>query len=78
MSAELKEASSTKDFSLVELCEETDTEDDDQKINPPVLLSILYSFLDRFSFIPKSNFSFDRLKSELFPKRYLALSILRI
>jgi hypothetical protein len=76
--AEFNSIANTKDYSLVEFCEEADTEDDDQKINSPVLLSVLYSFLDKLSFIPKPNISFDRIKSELFPKRYLSLSILRI
>jgi hypothetical protein len=77
-STEIKEVATTKDYSLTEFCEESDTEDDDLKINSPVLLSVLYTFINNLGFATKSAFSFDRLKVDLFPKRYLSLSILRI
>jgi hypothetical protein len=71
--------SSAKDFSVVEVCEEDlDSEDDLAKANSPAILSILFSFLNYIPFIPKPGVSFDSIKCNLFPKRYLALSILRV
>jgi hypothetical protein len=78
INTEFKDIATTNAYSPMEFCEEANNEDDDQKINSPVLLSVLCAFLYKLSFIPKPNLSFDRLKSELFPKRYLSLSILRI
>jgi hypothetical protein len=77
-SAEINTVSDSRDYSCVEFCEEDSDNEDDQKINTPVILSVLYSFLHKLSFIPKPIFSFGQIKADLFPKRYLSLSILRI
>ena len=68
------------DYSDVEVCEE-DSDDDEKglmKVNSPVILSISTSFLDYATFTPKTNSAFDLIKSDLYSKKYLALSILRI
>lgn len=63
----------------VEVCEENpDNEEDFVKAGSPVILSILFSFLKYITFIPKSNASFDLIKCNLYPKKYLALSVLRV
>ena len=78
-SAEVATSSVSKDFSVVEVCEEDlDSEDDLAKANSPVILSILFSFLNYIPFITRSGVSFDSIKCNLFSKRYLALSILRV
>ncbi len=67
------------DYSTLEFCEEgLDNEEDPVKENSPVILSFLHSFLKYITFIPKSNHPFDLIKCDLYPKKYLSLSILRI
>jgi hypothetical protein len=76
--SECHDQTTISDYSVVEVCEEDPDNEGDQKINVSVIGSVLYSYFDRLSFAPKNNFSFDRIKCDLFPKRYLSLSILRI
>jgi hypothetical protein len=68
-----------KDYAVVEVCEENaDGEEDFSKANTPVILSVLFSYFKHLLFIPKSAQPFDSIKCDLYPKKYLSLSILRI
>ncbi|MES2130827.1 MAG: hypothetical protein V4506_00675 [Bacteroidota bacterium] len=72
-------ASSPEEYTSVDVYEENANDKEDLiKANSPVILSIFYSFLHRIVFIPKSTPSFDLIKCDIYPKKYLALSILRI
>ncbi len=68
-----------KDYGSIEVCDEDlDGEEDLIKANLPVILSNFFSFFNPGSLIQKSIVSFDLIKCTLYPKKYLALSILRI
>jgi hypothetical protein len=67
------------DYATVEICEEiSNNEEELKKAGSPVILSILYSFLKRTTLILKSSLPFDLIKCDLYPKKYLSLSNLRI
>ncbi|HXB39357.1 MAG TPA: hypothetical protein VNZ49_02375 [Bacteroidia bacterium] len=67
------------DYTAVEICEEvSDNEEELKRAGSPVILSILYSFLKRVTFILKSIRPFDLIKCDLYPRKYLSLSNLRI
>jgi hypothetical protein len=71
----------TKDYIIAEVFEEDsdhENEEDEAKTNSTIVLSVLYSFLQHLDLSPVSDHSFDLIKSELYPKRYLSLSVLRI
>ena len=67
-------------YDVVDVCceENSDNEEDIVKANTPAVLSIFYAFFNQIAFIHKSNHPFDVIKCDLYPKKYLALSILRI
>jgi hypothetical protein len=66
-------------YSTVEVCDEdSDNEEDLARANTPAVLSLFYSFFNPLTSILKSGSSFDLIKCNLYPKKYLALSILRI
>ncbi len=66
-------------YTLVDVFEEdSDNEEDETKVKSPILLFIVHSFIQHTFFSPSSNSSFAQIKCELFSKRYLSLSILRI
>jgi hypothetical protein len=76
---EINTVTSIKDYSVVEACEEdSDNEEDQVKTTSSVILSVLFSVLDHVPFVSGSTITFDSIKCNLFPKKYLALSILRI
>jgi hypothetical protein len=77
---EVASQSSPKDYTIVEVCEEgSDNEEEDfAKVNLPVILSAFYAFLTNLIFIPKSNPPFESVSNNLYSKRYLSLSILKI
>ena len=71
--------SNATDYTFVEVCEEgLDNEEDLIKTNSPVILSAFCSFLKHITSIPKLNCLFDLIKCDLYPKKYLALSTLRL
>jgi hypothetical protein len=65
-------------YTAIEVCEEDSDEDDLTKIHPPIMLSAFYSFFQRIPFISKSNNACDLIKCDLYPKKYMTRSILRI
>lgn len=66
-------------YSDIVVCEEdTDSEEDLAKANSPAILSIFYCFFNPLIPSSKSTTSFDLIKCGLQPKKYLALSVLRI
>lgn len=68
-----------KDYAVMEVCEEGSGDEDDLvKTHSPAVLPVLHSFLKRIISIPKLSRPFDLIKCDLYPKKYLALSILRI
>lgn len=78
-SPEIAVRSNTKDYAVIEVCEENqDNEENEIKTNTPVLLSFLYSLFSNFNLNPGSDNAFDSIKCHLYPKRYLAFSILRV
>jgi hypothetical protein len=78
-SSELKSHSYSRDYMLIELCEEdSDNEEDVVKTHPPVVLFFLQSLFGKIEGSEGSDNPFDSIKCNLFPKRYLSLSILRI
>jgi hypothetical protein len=77
--AETVVRSNATDYTVVEVCEEgLDNEEDLIKANSSVILSTFCSFLKRITSTPKLNRLFDLIKSDLYPKKYLALSTLRL
>jgi len=68
------------DYTAIEVCEEDSDEDDLTKIHPPIMLSAFYSFFQRIPFISNSNSTYDliKIKCDLYPKKYLTHSTLRI
>ena len=67
------------DYAAIEVCEEDSDDDKDlTKANLPIALSTFFSFFKHATFIPKLNHRFDLIKCDLYPKKYLALSTLRI
>ena len=67
------------DYAAIEVCEEDSDDDKDlTKANLPIILSTFFSFFKHVTFIPKLNHRFDLIKCYLYPKKYLALSTLRI
>jgi len=71
--------SNIESFSAFDFCEEdADSEEDLIKASSPAIFSVVFSFLTYIPFITGSAVSFDLIKCNLFPKKYLALSILRI
>lgn len=68
-----------KEYRLFEACAE-DFQGKTELIKPnlPVILSFFFSFLSPDSVCVKWHPSFDHIKSELYPKKYLSISILRI
>jgi hypothetical protein len=71
--------SSIMDYMTLDVCEENLDDDDDlMKAHSSVTLSVFYSLLNNMSFIPKVNHLFDLIKCDLYPKKYLTLSILRL
>ena len=76
---EVDAKSSIEKYSATEVCEENlDGEESLIKADLPVLFSFLYSLFNRVTDPIKSNISFDSIKCTLYPKKYLALSTLRI
>lgn len=76
---EVEAAPNANKYTLVDVFEEdSDNEEDETKVKSPILLFIVHSFLQHINFSPASNSSFAQIKCELFSKRYLSLSILRI
>lgn len=76
---EVDATASANKYTLVDVFEEdSDNEEDETKVKSPILLFIVHSFLKHINFSPASNSSFAQIKCELFSKRYLSLSILRI
>jgi hypothetical protein len=68
-----------KNSLVVEICEEkTDNEEDISRANAPALVSVLCIFLTHHIGDILPDHSYDRTNFALHPKRYLALSILRI
>lgn len=70
-----------KYYSPVEVSEESsDTEEGLVKASAgaPLILSVLFSFFLHLSFSSGPGRLFDLIKCQLYPKKYLALSILRI
>lgn len=66
-------------YSDAAVCEEDlDSEEDLTRANSPAILSIFYCFFNPLTSSCKSTISFDLIKCGLQPKKYLALSILRI
>lgn len=71
--------SNLKTYSPMDVCEEdTDNEEDLVKASLPPTPSDISTSLKPLAFDPKSTLPFDLIKCELYPKKYLALSILRI
>ncbi len=69
-----------KEYSVIEICEEENENDEDNfsKINPFILIGYLYSALaNKFDSL-KSKIPFDFLNYKLSSKKYLAISVLRI
>jgi hypothetical protein len=76
---EVSAAANLKDYSALEICaEDPDNEEEMEKSTAPPLFISLFSFVKHLVFLPKSNFSFDTIKCGLFPKKYLALSVIRV
>lgn len=70
---------SPEQYTSVEVFEESSNGKEDLiKANSPAVSFIFYSFLKRIIFTPKLNSSFDLIKCDIYPKKYLALSVLRI
>lgn|GEM_PF-969284 len=71
---------STKEiYSAVEVCEEnSDNEEEQIKASSSVLLSFLYSLFSKTLNSSESNNLFYFRNYNLFPKRYLSLSVLRV
>jgi hypothetical protein len=77
--SDISNNSTKNENSFPEICERNPSgEEDSVKENSPAILSFFQSLLTRITFIPKSSFLFDLIKCDLYPKKYLALSILRI
>lgn len=71
--------SSLKTYSPMDVCEEdTDNEEDLVKASLPPIASDISTSLRPLAFDPKPKHAFDLIKCDLYPKKYLALSILRI
>lgn len=71
--------SSVQFNSPVEVCEESlDSEDDLSKLVAVFFLPGFHSSLKHLVFTPKLNASFDSIKCDICPKKYLALSVLRV
>ncbi len=67
------------DYSSEEFFEEGSGNKEEQvKKESPVILFFLYSFLKRTTSTLRLNHLFDIIKCDLYPKKYLSLSILRI
>ena len=67
------------DYAAIEVCEEDSDDDKDlTKANLPVALFAFFSFFKHVTSTPKLNCLFDLIKCDLYPKKYLALSTLRI
>ncbi len=67
------------DYTEVEACEEdSDNEKNLIKAELPVTLSIFFSFVKQLKLVTKLNCPLDLIKCNLYPKKYLSLSILRI
>lgn len=70
---------SPEQYTSVEVFEESsDTKEELIKANSPAVSFISYLFLKRIIITPKLNYSFDLIKCDIYPKKYLSLSILRI
>jgi hypothetical protein len=71
--------SHSKDFSIVELLEErTDTEEQQVRLSVVTIFSVLHSFISPVVSSLFSVAAFDNIKCNLFSKRYLSLSVIRI
>lgn len=70
----------TKEFQLIEICEEENENDEDDlsKTKPFFLISYVYSDLSNKFNDLKSTDLFDFLNYKLSSKKYLAISVLRI
>jgi len=69
----------SKEYSITEFCEEdSDFEEDLSKANSPAILSIFHSFFQQTISNTRSTSPFGLIKYELQPKKYLALSVIRI
>lgn len=76
---EVEAAPNANKYTLIDVFEEdSDNEEDETKVKSSILLFIVHSFLQHINLSPVSNSSFAQIKCELFSKRYLSLSILRI
>ena len=68
-----------KDYTDMYVCDEgSDNKEDLVKASSPAISFLFFSFFSRILFTPKLSSSFDLIKCDIHPKRYLALSILRI
>jgi hypothetical protein len=73
------DVSSSKEKSVIEICEEDLDDDDDQtKTNPFFFIQFLYSFLADKTVSLKSNNFFDFVSCKLSSRKYLSISVLRI
>lgn len=78
-SDEVSSSVNHKEYKIFEACEEDfEGETDLIKPNLPVILSYFDSIFTPVSVSSKTYQSFDAIKCELYPKKYLAISILRI
>lgn len=68
-----------KDYTAMYVCDEgSDNKEDLVKASSPAISFLFFCFVSRILFTEKLNSSFDLIKCDIHPKRYLALSILRI
>jgi hypothetical protein len=66
-------------YADIEACEENlNSKENPTKINSRTLLSILYFLFGKTVNSTQSNNPFDDIKCNLYPKRYLAFSVLKI
>lgn len=71
--------SDVRDYNIVEVCEEgSDKEEDLVKVSFPFTLCFFNSLFKNLSYSTASNQEFAYTRCELCPKKYLALSVLRI
>jgi len=71
--------SSFETYSLSDILEDdSDNEENVSKSNAPVLFSFMHSFVKGTAPTSGSTNPFDSIKSGLYPRKYLAFSILRI
>lgn len=62
----------------VEVCESLDTEDNFTKAVAVIILSGFHSFFKHIALVPKWTKSFDSIKCDICPKKYLSISVLRV